>query len=658
MNNDILLNNKVCILISGYAYQYKCSIDNIINNIVIPNNADVYINIAKLNFIRGCNKNNKFEKINENLNETDIFDIKTKFGKYLKKLFIFDEDENYIKELKASNNNYLKRVKNFEKDNKAIDCSFYDISTKEHNYKNTNEQYFHLKKCMEMMLENNIEYDYVIRTRLDIRFNDIIDLEELKEISIVENNNININDKWTTDCFFCSSLKIMKNICLNFSNEIGSFQKNRLIINNKTEYTLCPETQLCFFLQENNLKNPEKIHPTVENIKCDDYTNFNNVLSYKLKLKNSKKNITNVYNNNDNNDNNNNNIIKAEYKSLNGNNKNVLDVLNNLINEKKYVINISNDLFGDFDVGVSKQLEIEYKNTLNIEKYDENKYCLIKKDYDFKIYLIVDVVDRNLFIDYCNSILLKFLEFNINCCIVNYNKNMVYNNKYIYIYLGLLNINSDNKNFFKLNTEQCSRKIIITNVINKSNLIHFDYDLYQSTIYNFHYMPYQINMKEINMIEKYIKNNNKVYDVCVMSNNTERRIKIYKELLKENINVLVIDAWNNIRDEKISKCKILLNIHAGDDYNIFEHLRCDRLVLSGQLIISEKSLSDDLLDIKDLIIMVDSNNLIDKIREVLENYDEIYKKFINDLNRMKNDIIKNREIELFKCYEILQNSIN
>ena len=179
----------------------------------MPNNADVYINIAKLNFVRGCNKNNKFEKINEDLNENDIFNIKTKFGKYLKQLFIFDENENYINELNISNNNYLERVKHFRKDNSAKDCVFFDILTNEHNYKNTNEQYFHLKKCMEMMLKTNIKYDYVIRTRLDIRFDNIIDLNDIKEISIVENKNKNENknnfEKWATDCFLCGSFQII-----------------------------------------------------------------------------------------------------------------------------------------------------------------------------------------------------------------------------------------------------------------------------------------------------------------------------------------------------------------------------------------------------------------------------------------------------------------
>ena len=474
-----------------YAYQYKCAIDNIINNLVIPNNADVYINIAKLNFLRGTDKNNEFKKINEDLNDNDIFNIKTKFGKYLKQLFIFDENENYINELNISNNNYLERVKNFKKDDKAKDCVFYNISTKEHNYKNTNEQYFHLKKCMEMMLKTNIKYDYVIRTRLNIRFDNIIDLN-IKEISIIENKNKNENknnfEKWATDCFLCGSFETMKNICLNFSNNIGCYQENRLIIKNKTEYTLCPETQLSFFLQENNLKNPEKIHPIVENIECDDYCNYKNVLSYKLKLQNTKTNIIDVCNNSKNNKNN--NIINAKYISLNGVYKNVLNILNDYINKKKYVIYVSNDLFEDIDINVNKKLEIEFNNISNVEKYDENNYCLIKKDHDFKIYLIIDIVDKNLFIDYCNSILLKFLEYNINCCVVNYNENMIYNDKYIYIYLGLLNINSNNKNFFKLNTEQCSRETTITNVINKSNLVYFDYDLYQSNTYNFHYLPY------------------------------------------------------------------------------------------------------------------------------------------------------------------------
>jgi hypothetical protein len=77
---------SVCLIITGYIYQYLISIDNIIQNIVIPNNADIYLNIGIFNNIRGRDNNNNVRH-RKDLNNEDILIIKKKLGDNLKKNF-------------------------------------------------------------------------------------------------------------------------------------------------------------------------------------------------------------------------------------------------------------------------------------------------------------------------------------------------------------------------------------------------------------------------------------------------------------------------------------------------------------------------------------------------------------------------------------------
>lgn len=69
-----------------------------------------------------------------------------------------------------------------------------------------------------------------------------------------------------------------------------------------------------------------------------------------------------------------------------------------------------------------------------------------------------------------------------------------------------------------------------------------------------------------------------------------RRRYILDQLRDNGIKVLHIKAWGNERDQIISKCKILINVHYAPDYNVFESFRCVPWILQRRMkVISEAS---------------------------------------------------------------------
>jgi beta-1,4-mannosyl-glycoprotein beta-1,4-N-acetylglucosaminyltransferase len=87
-----------------------------------------------------------------------------------------------------------------------------------------------------------------------------------------------------------------------------------------------------------------------------------------------------------------------------------------------------------------------------------------------------------------------------------------------------------------------------------------------------------------------------------------RRNKITEFLIKNGFTVNLISGYGEDRDKELGKCKIILNIHGqisenlnpspDECSNIFEHIRCDRLLKAGYTILSESSydLDQDFID--------------------------------------------------------------
>lgn len=85
----------------------------------------------------------------------------------------------------------------------------------------------------------------------------------------------------------------------------------------------------------------------------------------------------------------------------------------------------------------------------------------------------------------------------------------------------------------------------------------------------------------------------KEYDVGFAGTLNERRLYILDALEKEGVVVHKITDFGEERDKKLASCRILLNIHYSEEYNIFESNRCEPWLQCGIPVISEKSLDDD-----------------------------------------------------------------
>jgi hypothetical protein len=70
---------------------------------------------------------------------------------------------------------------------------------------------------------------------------------------------------------------------------------------------------------------------------------------------------------------------------------------------------------------------------------------------------------------------------------------------------------------------------------------------------------------------------------------SKRRIDVTNKLIANGVSVNMIEGWDDARDREIGKCRILMNVHFSDTYNIYEAIRCERWRFAGMPIISETS---------------------------------------------------------------------
>ncbi len=163
------------------------------------------------------------------------------------------------------------------------------------------------------------------------------------------------------------------------------------------------------------------------------------------------------------------------------------------------------------------------------------------------------------------------------------------------------------------------------------------------------YLPYQFNFKDkiqlSNLDKKY------EYDVGIInalpkksdtvdSNLTYRRETIWNLLQNTDLTSINIIGWDKNRDDLIKKCKVIINVHHFECFNIFEHIRCDRLIMSGIIVISDISYYMEQLDIYPYVYWCKFDKIIETTQNIINNYDK-YHKQIND-SELKN-LIENRE---------------
>jgi hypothetical protein len=142
-----------------------------------------------------------------------------------------------------------------------------------------------------------------------------------------------------------------------------------------------------------------------------------------------------------------------------------------------------------------------------------------------------------------------------------------------------------------LNTEQLSKTDRFQQVVEymKKGITILDY-----SSYHVHLLPSPLHILLPELppsLSRYVSQPKRYHvGICAILGST-RRQQIYTWLLERGVSVININGWKEERDRVIGQCMILLNIHYSDDYQVFEHLRCDRWLLSGGIVVSEDSLT-------------------------------------------------------------------
>lgn len=102
------------------------------------------------------------------------------------------------------------------------------------------------------------------------------------------------------------------------------------------------------------------------------------------------------------------------------------------------------------------------------------------------------------------------------------------------------------------------------------------------------YLPYRCTQRERDVLKTLLLQEKKEFDVALVASMTLRRRNFVDELQKKGIKVCVIsNKFGYERDQLIARCDFLLNIHASEEYTIFETIRCNRWLDAGMSIISE-----------------------------------------------------------------------
>jgi hypothetical protein len=186
----------------------------------------------------------------------------------------------------------------------------------------------------------------------------------------------------------------------------------------------------------------------------------------------------------------------------------------------------------------------------------------------------------------------------------------------------------DKKKIFLINMEQMTREFWRNKVLENDNLI--DYSMGNISLLNREniiYFPYGVNKNEFFDIKK-------EFDICMITNSqSNKRNKIFNEIKNRGGNIDLISLFGEERDKIVFKYKILINIHFDDDFQVYESLRCDRCIFNKMIVITETSLDDNTILLKDKLVICNYEDIVDKAFEIINNYDFYYNKTFNDFDK-------------------------
>ena len=148
--------------------------------------------------------------------------------------------------------------------------------------------------------------------------------------------------------------------------------------------------------------------------------------------------------------------------------------------------------------------------------------------------------------------------------------------------------------------------------------------------------------------DKHLYNSLKTKDMCFVGTITEYRSKFLNKLSKK-FNIDVIEDFGQIRDKKMSDYRIILNLHADVEYQVFETIRCYRCVFNKILVVSQQKKYKENSPIENFCYFTSDENLEKTLELVLNNYEMIMdQKYKNHDKAFFMDWSKNKMLEFIQ----------
>jgi hypothetical protein len=215
---------RTAILLSGRMRTFWHNYKNVMENLIVPNNADVFIFAGGDNrsggIYPGCSSLKNRSGGQENLLEIDERQYFTeKLGQYLKKMVFIEDDRNQ----------YISDYTGIFPFSSPVSGATTPGGDHRHYY--IVDAYLRQKKCNELRkqyeTEHGFKYDAVVRLRSDMIFTFKLDLQGYN----FGGNNLYVGSAHPPygqgDAFYFGSPAIMDTISSNFVHEYGTFGSNQ-----------------------------------------------------------------------------------------------------------------------------------------------------------------------------------------------------------------------------------------------------------------------------------------------------------------------------------------------------------------------------------------------------------------------------------------------
>lgn len=141
-----------------------------------------------------------------------------------------------------------------------------------------------------------------------------------------------------------------------------------------------------------------------------------------------------------------------------------------------------------------------------------------------------------------------------------------------------------------------------------------------------------------------MKNRNINSLTTFISTNEPRRKNLLENIKKSNLkHNNVNNCFDKTELQKLyQNTKVIINIHQTEHHHTFEELRCLPALQNGVIVVAENSPLNHLIPYNDLIIWSDYDNIIEKVRDVLDNYEKYHSLIFTKKNI---DILKSLDME-------------